>query len=155
MTQTPFIVSGIIQGLGIGLLFVPLSTLAFATVAPELRSEGSSVYTLIRNLGSSVGISIMQALVVANTQTMHASIANKVILSDPVVRAGLPAMFNPQTEAGLTALNNEVTRQATMVAYVDDFKLMFLITLACMPMLLLMRRPRRSVVPEAAHAAAE
>jgi DHA2 family multidrug resistance protein len=151
MTQTPFIVSGVIQGLGIGLLFVPLSTLAFATVAPELRSEGSSVYTLIRNLGSSVGISIMQALVVANTQTMHASLAAKVIPSDPVVRSGLPAMFNPQTEAGLTALNNEITRQATMVAYVDDFKLMFIITLACMPMLLLMRRPRRGVVAEPAH----
>jgi DHA2 family multidrug resistance protein len=53
-------------------------------------------------------------------------------------------MFNLNTEAGLTALNAEITRQATMVAYVDDFKLMFLITLACMPMLLLMRRPRRA-----------
>jgi MFS transporter, DHA2 family, multidrug resistance protein len=138
----PFITSGIIQGLGVGLLFVPLSTLAFATVPPHLRPEGSSVYTLVRNLGSSVGISIMNALVVANIQTMHSSLAAKIVPSDPVFRATLPKMFDPATTAGITALNAEVTRQASMVAYVDDFRLMFVITIACMPMLLLMRKPR-------------
>ncbi|HEY0436509.1 MAG TPA: DHA2 family efflux MFS transporter permease subunit, partial [Phenylobacterium sp.] len=140
----PFIWSGIIQGLGIGLLFVPLSTLAFATIAPHLRPEGSSVYTLIRNLGSSVGISIMNALVVANTQTMHSSLAGTIVPTDPVVRATLPRIFDPSTVAGVTALNGEITRQATMVAYVDDFRLMFIITIACMPLLLLMRKPRRA-----------
>lgn len=154
MTSGPIIVSGIIQGLGIGLLFVPLSTLAFATIPPALRAEGSAVYTLIRNMGASVGISIMQALVVANTQTMHASLAAKVIPTDAVVRSGLPAMFNPFSIPGLQALNAEITRQATMVAYVDDFRLMFFITIACMPMLLLMRRPRRAG-GEPAHAAVE
>jgi DHA2 family multidrug resistance protein len=138
----PFITSGIIQGLGVGLLFVPLSTLAFATIPPHLRPEGSSVYTLVRNLGSSVGISIMNALVVSNTQTMHASLAANVVPSDAVVRATLPRMFDPSTAAGITSLNGEVTRQASMVAYVDDFRLMFIITIACMPMLLLMRKPR-------------
>jgi len=140
----PFVTSGVIQGLGVGLLFVPLSTLAFATIPPHLRPEGSSVYTLVRNLGSSVGISIMNALVVANTQTMHASLAAKVIPSDAMVRAALPAALNPSTAAGITALNGEITRQGSMVAYVDDFRLMFIITIACMPMLLLMRRPRRA-----------
>jgi DHA2 family multidrug resistance protein len=140
MTSQPIIISGVIQGLGIGLIFVPLSTLAFATVAPQLRAEGSAVCTLIRNMGSSVGISIMQALVVANTQTMHASMAARVIPSDPMVRDTLPSVFNPATPGGLAALNGEITRQATMVAYVDDFRLMLYITLACIPMLLLMRR---------------
>jgi len=142
MGEGPLVISGLIQGVGVGLLFVPLSTLAFATIAPHLRPEGSSVYTLIRNLGSSVGISIMNALVVANTQTMHGSIAAKIDPTDPVVRATLPRMFDPSTYAGITALNGEVTRQATMVAYVDDFRLMFVITIACMPMLLFMRKPR-------------
>jgi len=142
MTVWPFVTSGIIQGLGVGLLFVPLSTLAFATVPPHLRPEGSGVYTLIRNLGSSVGISIMNALVVANTQTMHASLASKLVTSDAVVRSALPNAFNPATTAGITSLNNEVTRQASMVAYIDDFRLMLIITIACIPMLLLMRKPR-------------
>jgi DHA2 family multidrug resistance protein len=123
---------------------VPLSTLAFATIPPHLRPEGSSVYTLVRNLGSSVGISIMNALVVSNSQTMHASLAAKVVTSDPVVRATLPRMFDPASAAGITSLNGEITRQASMVAYVDDFRLMLVITIACMPMLLLMRRPRRA-----------
>jgi DHA2 family multidrug resistance protein len=154
MDSTPIIVSGVVQGLGIGLLFVPLSTLAFATVSPALRAEGSAVYTLIRNLGSSVGISIMQALVVSNTQAMHASIAGRLDPADPVVTSGLPAMFDLHTAAGRLALNAEITRQANMVAYVDDFKLMFFITIACMPMLLLMRRPRRAGA-EPVHAAVE
>ena len=152
MTVWPFVTSGIIQGLGIGLLFVPLSTLAFATIPPNLRPEGSGVYTLIRNLGSSVGISIMNALVVSNTQTMHASLAAKVVTSDAVVRSALPKMFNPATAAGITSLNGEITRQASMVAYVDDFRLMLIITIACMPMLLLMRKPR-PVGGEPMHAA--
>jgi DHA2 family multidrug resistance protein len=138
----PFVTSGIIQGLGVGLLFVPLSTLAFATLPPHLRPEGSSVYTLVRNLGSGVGISIMNALLVANTQTMHASLSGKIIASDAVVRANLPRVLDPSTTTGVSALNAEITRQASMVAYVDNFRLMFIITIACVPMLLLMRKPR-------------
>jgi DHA2 family multidrug resistance protein len=155
MTEMPFITSGIIQGLGIGMLFVPLSTLAFATLPAHLRPEGSSVFTLIRNLGASVGISIMNALVVANTQTMHGSLAAKIIPSDATVRAGLPSMFDPSTVGGLTALNAELTRQATMVAYVDDFRLMFFMTLICIPMLLIMRKPRRAAGAEPLNVAAE
>jgi DHA2 family multidrug resistance protein len=155
MTSQPIIVSGVIQGLGIGLLFVPLSTIAFATIPPQLRPEASAVYTLVRNLGSSVGISIMQALVVSNSQAMHESLAAKVIPSDPMVRESLPAVFNLDSVAGLAALNGELTRQATMVAYVNDFKLMFLITLACMPMLLLMRKPKRGGGGAPAHAAVD
>ena len=155
MTEMPLITSGIIQGLGIGLLFVPLSTLAFATLPAHLRPEGSSLYTLVRNLGASVGISIMNALVVSNTQTMHASLAARVIPSDAAVRAGLPSLFDPSTAAGISALNAEITRQAAMVAYVDDFRLMFVITIACMPMLLFMRKARRAPGAEPINVVAE
>ena len=65
-----------------------------------------------------------------------------VVATDPVVRTALPRMFNPATAAGITSLNGEITRQASMVAYLDDFRLMLIITIACMPMLLLMRKPR-------------
>lgn len=143
MSTTPFIISGIIQGFGIGLIFVPLSTLAFATVPPHLRAEGSSVYTLIRNLGASVGISIMQALVVFNTQAMHQSMAGEVIPTDPAVAADLAARGVGSSIASWAALNGEITRQATMVAYLDDFRLMLVVTLLCIPMLLLMRQPKR------------
>lgn len=142
MNATPFITSGIIQGFGIGLIFVPLSTLAFATVPPHLRAEGSSVYTLIRNLGAAVGISIMQALIVTNTQAMHGSLAADVIPSDPLVQSTLGNQFDLTSIIGLASINGEITRQAAMVAYLDDFRLMLIVTIICAPMLLLMRKPK-------------
>ncbi|MDB5446525.1 MAG: drug resistance transporter, EmrB/QacA subfamily, partial [Phenylobacterium sp.] len=154
MDSRPVMVSGVIQGLGMGLIFVPLSTLAFATISPSLRPEGSAVYTLVRSLGSSVGISLMQALLTQRAQTMHASLAAHVIPSDPVVRSALGAMLNPASPAGAAALDAEINRQALMVAYVDDYKVMFVITLICMPMLLFMRKPR-SAGGEPFHAAVE
>ena len=139
MGTGPFIISGIFQGLGIGLIFVPLSTLAFATVSPQLRGEGSSVYTLIRNLGGSAGISIMAALLTYNTQAAHSSMTPSVDPSNPMLRS----LIGPGLDQRLEALNGEITRQAAMIAYLDDFKLMLIITIACLPMLLLMRVPKR------------
>jgi DHA2 family multidrug resistance protein len=146
--RVPIVISGVIQGVGIGLIFVPLSTLAFTTLPAGLRSEATGVYTLVRNLGSSAGISIMQALWTTNASVSHASLAGHIAPGDTVVRATLGP--NLAASGGLEALNNEVTRQAAMVAYLDDFKLMLFITLACMPLLLLMRTPR--IAPEATHA---
>ena len=154
MDSRPVMISGVVQGLGMGLLFVPLSTLAFATIPASLRPEGSAFYNLVRSLGSSVGISLMQALLTQHVQTMHASLAAHVIPSDPVVRSGLAAMLNPALPAGAAALDAEINRQAMMVAYVDDYKIMFIITLICMPMLLFMRKPR-AVGGEPLHAAIE
>jgi DHA2 family multidrug resistance protein len=142
MDGMPFVTTGIIQGLGIGLLFVPLSVTAFATLDPSLRSEGTSVYTLIRNMGSSVGISMMQALDTNQTSVAHADMAAQVQPGSPVVAAGLPAAMNPATQAGLDALNGEITRQAAMVGLIDVFKLMLVLTFAIAPLLLVMRKPK-------------
>ncbi|HZZ35885.1 MAG TPA: DHA2 family efflux MFS transporter permease subunit, partial [Caulobacteraceae bacterium] len=109
MGTSPFIISGVIQGLGIGLLFVPLSTLAFATLPAGLRAEGTSVYTLARNLGSSIGISIMQALFVFNSSVVHSTLAGNLDPASPTVRAGLPSMFDLSSIPGLQALNAEVS----------------------------------------------
>lgn len=151
MQAGPFITSGIIQGFGIGLIFVPLSTLAFATIPAHLRAEGSAVYTLIRNLGASAGISIMQALIVSNTQAMHESLAAKINPSDPAFAANIAGRFSVDSQAGLSALNGEITRQATMVAYLDDFRLMLVVTIVCAPMLLLMRKPQKRAGASAPH----
>ncbi|HEY1447168.1 MAG TPA: DHA2 family efflux MFS transporter permease subunit [Caulobacteraceae bacterium] len=151
MTATPIIVSGIIQGVGIGLIFVPLSALAFTTLPARLRSEATGVYTLVRNLGSSAGISIMQALWTTNSSVAHSTLAAHVVPSDTVVSAALgPSLGMGE---GLEAINGEVTRQAAMVAYLDVFKLLMFITLACLPLLLFMRTAK--VATEAAHALVE
>ena len=114
MDAKPFVVSGIIQGLGIGLLFVPLSVTAFATLSPALRSEGTAVYTLVRNLGSSVGISMMEALDTHQAAVAHADMAGQLSPGSPVQSALSPSLGGGG-RLGLDMLNGEITRQASMV----------------------------------------
>ena len=146
MDATPFVITGVIQGVGIGLLFVPLSVTAFATLTPALRSEGTAVYTLVRNLGSSVGISWMQALDTQQTAVAHSDMAAQVQPGNPVFAAGM-GQIDPSGGSMLDALNGEITRQAAMVGLIDVFKLMFLLTIAIAPLLLIMRKPKAAAGP--------
>jgi DHA2 family multidrug resistance protein len=148
-----------LQGIGQGILFVPLATLGFATIPQALRPDASALNNLLRNLGGSIGVAFMQALTAINAQTMHASLAAGVTPDDPFRgAAAMPAYLSPDTVQGAVALNAEITRQATMVAYVDDFRLMAFIGLVSLPLLLLMRQPKKQanddpvVIAEAGHA---
>lgn len=147
MTATPIMVSGLIQGFGIGLIFSPLSTLAYVTLAPEHRTEGTIVNTLVRSLGSSVGISIMQAMLIRDIARSHETLAAHIQPGDPVVAAALPPWFNPLDALGLFSLNGEVTRQASMIAYDGVFGVMFMLVIAMLPMMLLMRQGQPTDAP--------
>jgi DHA2 family multidrug resistance protein len=143
MDAWPFVTSGIIQGLGIGLLFVPLSVTAFATLSPALRSEGTAVYTLIRNMGSAVGISMMQSLNTRQAAVAHADMAGQLSPGNPAQSALIPQMGGaPGGGTALEMLNGQITAQATMVALVDVFRLMLLMTICVAPLLLIMRKPK-------------
>ncbi|MBU6491837.1 DHA2 family efflux MFS transporter permease subunit [Pandoraea sp.] len=126
---------GVIQGFGLGFVFVPLTTITFATLAPSLRADGTAIYSLSRNIGSSIGISIVQTLLTQNTQIAHASLAEYIT---PFTSLGSAAqtLLDPHNPTGLALLNQEVTRQAAMIAYNDDFKFMMIMTLLVMPLLL-------------------
>jgi DHA2 family multidrug resistance protein len=154
MNSRPIVVSGVTQGFGMGLIMVPMSTAAFVTLPAALRAEGSALFSMLRNMSQSSGISLMQALLTHNTQAMHAALASHVVPSDPVIAAALSPLTNPNTPAGAMALDAEITRQASMIAYVDDFKLMMIISLVCMPLLLLLRS-RRPPAGEVVHVAAD
>jgi DHA2 family multidrug resistance protein len=143
MDSALVISSGFIQGVGIGFTFVPLSTAAFATLAPSLRSQGTPIFSLLRNIGSSVGISIVQVLLTQGAGRAHARIAETVWFGSPAL-AGLPSIMDPGTPAGLALINELVTRQATLVAYLDDFHVMMGLTLMLIPLLLIMRSSRAS-----------
>ncbi len=148
------VTNGVIQGLGLGFLFVPLSTLAFATLSPELRTEASSLFSLVRNLGSSVGISIMATMLAQNTQINHADLAARISSFNPALDAmTLPGGMTAGSTTVLAYLNHLATMQAQMISYLDDFRMMAFVTLACVPMLLLLRR-RGTVAPAAAAVAA-
>jgi MFS transporter, DHA2 family, multidrug resistance protein len=132
----------LLQGAGLGFVFIPLQVIAFATLPVELRTDGTALFSLVRNVGSSVGISITSALLAQNTQVLHAQIAAHVTpFSRMLQTGGAYLLWNSVTPAGLGALNTEVTRQASIIAYIDDFKFMLLVCVPAAAWLLLMRRP--------------
>jgi DHA2 family multidrug resistance protein len=155
LAQSDIVWPGVIQGVGLGLVFVPLSAATFATLSPQMRAEGTALYSLVRNIGSSIGIALVQALLVRNTQIAHASLVTQVTNANPAVRDPM-SLYDMATQAGPALINNEITRQASMIAYVDDYWLMMLLTLAVIPMLLLIRPPKAAAAPaQVDHAALE
>jgi MFS transporter, DHA2 family, multidrug resistance protein len=145
MDRWPVIWSGLIQGLGVGFAYVSLTSAAFATLDPRLRPEGTAFFNLMRNIGSSVGISAVQALLTENTQVVHSTLATNVSPFNPLLHN-----FDLHSTATLTQLNGLVTNQASMVAYIDDFRLMMFVSLLAIPLLLFMRvGPRRGARDEA------
>jgi DHA2 family multidrug resistance protein len=141
MNSHVIITSGIIQGLGIGFTFVPLSAVAFATLAPDLRNDGTPIFSLLRNIGSSVGISIVQAMLTSGTARAHAELAGDITPGNLAFQS-LPAMVNPANQAGQGIINSLVDRQAAMMAYLDDFRFMLALTVVSLPLLLLIRKAR-------------
>jgi DHA2 family multidrug resistance protein len=143
MTSKPIIVSGIIQGFGIGLIFVPLSTLAFATLPTRLRNEGAAMFTLIRNIGSAIGISVLQAMTIRNTAIVHSRLVESVRPDNPVLQMRMPD-FDLTIPEAVTRLNAQISHQAAMVSYIDAFWALFVLSLLMTPVILLMRPARKT-----------
>jgi DHA2 family multidrug resistance protein len=112
VSQMTIIGNGVVQGLGLGFLFVPLSTMTLGTLPPEQRTEGAGLYNLSRNIGSSVGISVVTSLLTQNTQANHADIVRHVTAVNRVFENPAIAQFwNPATDGGRAALDAMITRQ--------------------------------------------
>jgi DHA2 family multidrug resistance protein len=138
----PVIMSGVVQGLGLGLIFVPLQTLAFQTLAPRMRTTGAALLNLSRNIGGSVGISVVSTQLVRMTQVSHADLAAQITqqtipTADPTILQTAIPVAGP---AALAYINLLITKQALFIAYLDDFKLMMIVTFAVLPLLFFMRR---------------
>ena len=158
LSQSDILWPGVVQGFGLGLVFVPLSTVTFSTLEPAMFAQGTALYSLVRNIGSSIGISLVQTLWVRNTQVAHASLAETLSSTNRAIQLQDTAGYQLGTTAGLAALNGEVTRQAAMIAYLDDFKLMLGLTLLVLPLLWLIKPKKTKLSPEeeaALHAAME
>jgi len=135
--------TGLVQGFGLGFIFVPLSTLSFSTLPARLRNEGTAMYSLSRNIGSSIGVSIVFAMLARNAQANHAGLASfatpfNQTLSDAVARG----LVDTSTPAGLALFDAQVTHEAVTMAFLQDFRLIMWFTLAAMPLALLLRPAR-------------
>ncbi|MHC8380469.1 DHA2 family efflux MFS transporter permease subunit [Pseudomonas sp. LB3P14] len=134
---------GFIQGTSLGMLFVPLTTVAFATLPATLRAEGTGLYALSRNVGSCVGISIVTVLLAQNVQINHAEIGAYITPFNRAFDAWpIKSYLDPMVASGRATLDTMVTVQASWIAYVDDFKLLMVLSLAAMPLLLIIKLQR-------------
>jgi DHA2 family multidrug resistance protein len=154
VTTSMLVSTGITQGIGLGFIFIPMSVITFSTLPPDLRTAGTALFSLSRNIGSSIGISVMIYLLGQNAIRAHA------VLSDYIqpFRApmqNLPAMLSPATTTGRAMLDGLVSKQAALLAYLGDFYLMFLVAAAALPMVLLMRKPSHGPADEELSAAME
>jgi MFS transporter, DHA2 family, multidrug resistance protein len=143
MGWQPIAIAGLGQGFGLGFIFVPLSLVAFGTLPPAFRSEATALFSLVRNVGGSIGIAVAESYLSRTTQVAHQAIAETVTplnqaLNDPSVAS----WWNIHTPQGIAALNHEVTQQASMIAYLHSFAMMAVICACMIPLLLIMRRVR-------------
>jgi DHA2 family multidrug resistance protein len=144
LSESDIVWPGVIQGIGMGLVFVPLSAATFATLSPAMRAQGTALYSLVRNIGSSIGISLVQTLLVRNTVIAHASLTERITYSNPAWHnPAVARAYDLGTLGGAALLDSSVTQQATMMAYINDFWLMLFLTLAVTPLLLLIRPPAK------------
>ncbi len=140
VTQSMITWTGFVQGFGLGFIFVPLSTLAFATLEPELRTEGGSIFGLMRTIGSSLGISIVVSQLASNIQREHAVLTEHITQFNPLLQNTATAgIWDINTPQGLALLEGEVARQALQIAYIDDFQLIMIMALVAVPAALLLR----------------
>ena len=143
VSSTYVFISGFIQGIGMGLCFIPLNTVAFATLPPALRTEGSSLLNLCRSLGASVGIAVTTALLARNLQQSHSDLSAHVTASvTDLVDFSAIDRFQQLGTTAMSMVDAQVNRQAAMVAYIDNFYLMMWLSLAAIPLALLLRRVR-------------
>jgi len=131
-----------VQGLGMGLVFVPMNLVAFATLSPALRTDGAGLSNLMRNIGSAVGVSITTTVLTTSMQTIHNQLAHNASPFNRALSVNSAALyFNPQLPFGLGSLNGLISYRAAVQAYANDFLFMFYISLPVFAVIWLMRRP--------------
>jgi DHA2 family multidrug resistance protein len=156
LSESDIVWPGVIQGIGTGLVFVPLSAATFATLSPAMRAQGTAIYSLVRNVGSSIGISLVQTVLERNTVAVHASLVEKITHGNPGWNnPAVASAYDLSRAGGAAALDALVEQQSQMIAYVNDFRLMLYLTLAVIPLLLFLRPPGPRTESLDAHAIME
>jgi DHA2 family multidrug resistance protein len=147
VSQRTIIVTIVVQGFGLGLAFMPLQLLSFATLAPALWTEAASLFSLVRNIGAAIGVSVASTVLARNTQGLHEVIGAS---ATPFNRAlAAVGTFNPHTLHGVAMLDRVVNQQAEIIAYMNDYVLLICTTLPALLLLLVMRKPRQGATMEA------
>jgi len=133
---------GAVQGFGMGFVFVPMNLVAFATLAPQYRTDGTGLTNLMRNIGSAIGVSLTTTVLAYSVQMIHAQNARFGSVFNRALGVNAPSlMMSPQIPFGVGNLNHMIEYRAEVQAYANDFLFMFYIALAAFPVIWLMKRP--------------
>src|ERR1700710_1497308 len=145
VSSREIIIAVVIQGAARGFLFTPIQVLAFVTLAPSMRTEGAALFSLLRNLGAAIGVSIATSVLAHNSQVMHEMIGASVTPFNRALQAVGPMhqWLDPATRHGVALLDGIVNQQAQIVAYANDYVLLIVATLPAWLLLLMMRLPRQ------------
>jgi DHA2 family multidrug resistance protein len=144
LTESDVFWSHFLMGLGQSVAFTPMTLMAFATLPRHQLTEGAAVFTMMRNFGSSLFISVAVLVLVRSTTINYARMTEFITLyRKDLAFPGLPEPWNPETATGLLRLSNEIQRQAAMIGYVNAFYLMAFTALAALPLACLLRTAAR------------
>jgi len=142
MTESDIFWSNALQGFGQSITFTPMTVMAFSTLDRQRVAEGSSVFTLMRNFGSSLFISLAVLVQIRSTNSNYARLTEHITpFNESLVFPGLPSNWSLETTTGLLRLSAELQRQAAMIGYINAFGLMALAASAAVPLAALLRRP--------------
>lgn len=145
VTQTRIVVTSIAQGVGLGLLFVPVTSVAFLTLPGNMRNGATSMTTLLRNIGSSIGISMMIAQLTSTTTIMHARLGEGITpFNNTLQMQDVASNLSLGTDTGKAVLDGMITQQAALIAYLNDFKLLMFLTLAMVPLVMLIGTAKKA-----------
>ncbi len=142
--MTRILVINFIQGIAFSCFIIPVNTVAFSTMAAEQRDVGTAFYSLLNNIGRSLGIALLAGYLVRATQVNHARLSEFVTpFRDSFRHGAVPELWDLTSPQGLAAVDHVLGRQAELIAYIADFRLLAAIIFVCVPVLLLMRNPHR------------
>jgi MFS transporter, DHA2 family, multidrug resistance protein len=143
-TQWTIVWTSVLQGIGLGLLFVPISTAAFLTLPGHLRTGGTAILTLVRNIGSSIGISMVIAQLTSTATAMHARLVEDVTpFNQALQMPDVQRLVDLTTDAGRALMDGIVAQQAMLLAYLNDYKLLMVLTLAVIPLIFIIGSSRK------------
>jgi MFS transporter, DHA2 family, multidrug resistance protein len=149
MDQKPIIISGLVQGLGLGLVVLPLNLLALSTLGSVMRTDAASLYNLTRSIGGSITISVLTALIARQTQVSHSTLGAHLSQTRlPFLGQGIFEQLGFNGAAITSMMNAEVNRQAVMIAYIDAYYVMMWAAIAVMPLILTMKRSKADGPPD-------
>jgi DHA2 family multidrug resistance protein len=146
LTEWIVIKNGFIQGLGLGFTFVPLTTIAFSTLDKSYRNEGTGLFTLFRNVGSSIGISAIATLLSRSTQANHAILSEYINIFNISDIKNL--FINTNNKLVYAAMDASINIQAQMISYINCFKTMMIIVIISIPLAFLFKKNKAELTSE-------